>query len=152
MTTLQEESVCDSVLIRVRFLEPRSRRYWGKMNAHEMICHLTDSFRMAMGSKQASPATGIIQRTIMKWGALHSPIPWPRGASTVPELEQGKGGTPPGDFEADRSALIGAIYEFRRSEEYLKTARHPVFGSMTVEEWQRWGYLHVDHHLRQFGA
>jgi Protein of unknown function (DUF1569) len=29
---------------------------------------------------------------------------------------------------------------------------HPIFGRMTEEEWMRWGYLHVDHHLRQFGG
>ena len=29
--------------------------------------------------------------------------------------------------------------------------RHPLFGRMTNGEWGRWGYRHVDHHLRQFG-
>jgi len=28
---------------------------------------------------------------------------------------------------------------------------HPIFGQMTRAEWLRWGYLHTDHHLRQFG-
>ena len=28
---------------------------------------------------------------------------------------------------------------------------HPMFGPMTPEDWMRWGYLHADHHLRQFG-
>jgi hypothetical protein len=28
---------------------------------------------------------------------------------------------------------------------------HPIFGRMTEAEWMRWGYLHTDHHLRQFG-
>jgi len=28
---------------------------------------------------------------------------------------------------------------------------HPIFGRMSLWEWQRWGYLHTDHHLRQFG-
>jgi hypothetical protein len=29
---------------------------------------------------------------------------------------------------------------------------HPIFGAMTRRAWMRWGYLHVDHHLRQFSA
>ena len=29
---------------------------------------------------------------------------------------------------------------------------HPIFGPMTLRAWMRWGYLHVDHHLRQFSA
>jgi len=30
-------------------------------------------------------------------------------------------------------------------------ATHPLFGPMNYEDWMRWGYLHADHHLRQFG-
>ena len=25
------------------------------------------------------------------------------------------------------------------------------WGKMTAGDWMRWGYLHADHHLRQFG-
>jgi hypothetical protein len=25
------------------------------------------------------------------------------------------------------------------------------FGAMIPRDWQRWGYRHTDHHLRQFG-
>jgi hypothetical protein len=28
---------------------------------------------------------------------------------------------------------------------------HPLFGPMSRAAWLRWGYLHLDHHLRQFG-
>jgi hypothetical protein len=31
-------------------------------------------------------------------------------------------------------------------------ARHPIFGELTEREWMRWGYLHTDHHFRQFGV
>ena len=30
--------------------------------------------------------------------------------------------------------------------------RHPIFGRMSQRAWLRWAYLHMDHHLRQFGA
>jgi hypothetical protein len=29
---------------------------------------------------------------------------------------------------------------------------HPQFGKMSEKEWMRLGYLHMDRHLRQFGA
>ncbi|HEV2663419.1 MAG TPA: DUF1569 domain-containing protein [Blastocatellia bacterium] len=29
---------------------------------------------------------------------------------------------------------------------------HPYFGAMSESQWMRWGYLHCDHHLRQFGV
>ena len=155
MVTLREQSVYESILLRIRFLEARSVRRWGKMSAPEMICHLTDSFRGVLGEKHISPAPGIQQfppyRLLMKWAGLHSPVPWPHGVPSRPEVEQGKGGTPPGDFEKDRRELISAIDRFRASEELLGAMSHPIFGRMSFEEWLRWGYLHADHHLRQFG-
>jgi len=27
-----------------------------------------------------------------------------------------------------------------------------MFGRLSDAAWLRWGYLHMDHHLRQFGA
>ena len=31
------------------------------------------------------------------------------------------------------------------------TNDHPMFGRMDTRNWMRWGYLHADHHVRQFG-
>ena len=122
------------------------------MNAHQMLCHVSDSFRVSMGRKKVSPATGLFQRTVMKWGALYLPLPWPKGVPTRPEVEQGNGGTPPADFTEDRAELVGLIEQFSAPNREFRGARHPIFGEMRDREWLRWGYLHADHHLRQFGA
>jgi hypothetical protein len=29
---------------------------------------------------------------------------------------------------------------------------HPIFGPMSNAAFLRWAYLHMDHHLRQFGC
>jgi len=34
----------------------------------------------------------------------------------------------------------------------LGNNEHPLFGPMSRAEWLRWGYLHMDHHFRQFGV
>jgi hypothetical protein len=64
-------------------------------------------------------------------------------------MEQGKGGTPPTDFEYDRAVLLEALDRFCRTEG-THAAANPILGPMTRDEWMRWGYLHADHHLRQF--
>src|SRR6202453_4026968 len=74
-------------------LSPEDKGRWGSMSVHQMVCHLDDSYKVPLGEKTASPATGFIQRTVLKWGALKAPIQWPRGFRTRPELEQGKGGS-----------------------------------------------------------
>ena len=32
------------------------------------------------------------------------------------------------------------------------TDTHPIFGDLTLGEWGRWGYRHMDHHVTQFGV
>ena len=122
---------------------------WGRMSAHQMVCHLADSFRAMLGGKAVSPTTSWIQRNVIKPLALWAPAKWPHGVPTRPELDQTTGGgTPPVDFERDRKDLLEIMSKFRLSTEQTT---HPMFGPLTHKEWMRWGYLHVDHHLRQFG-
>lgn len=139
-----------SILSRVSSVRPDSPRRWGKMTSHQMLCHLGDSFRSGMGELYASPATGLLQRTLIKWIALGTSFPWPHGVPTRPEMNQHMGGTRPVDFEADRAALARSIEQFSASG--APRGKHPIFGAMTDEEWLRWGYLHADHHLRQFSS
>ncbi len=122
------------------------------MNAHQAICHLSDSFMVPMGAKKASMATGIFQRTVMKYGALYFPLAWPKGVPTRPEIDQLAGGSAPQEFEADRARLFAAIRRFTSPHPDFKWQAHPIFGDMNQRQWMRWGYLHTDHHLRQFGG
>ncbi|HEX3892466.1 MAG TPA: DUF1569 domain-containing protein [Terracidiphilus sp.] len=135
---------------RLRNLQPETMRHWGKMNAAQMVCHLTDSFRGVMGEKPAVLKRFSFWR-LMRGIALYGPMKWPQGVKTRPEFEQGVGGTPPAEFEADLHALFAAIEKFTNSPRAFEFCPHPMFGKMTEKEWMRWAYLHCDHHLRQFG-
>jgi hypothetical protein len=152
MKSLAERATLQSVLQRIARLEPGAQRRWGRMSAHQMLCHLTDSYHAAMGQKQVSPAAGWMRWTPVKWVALYSPIPWAKGMPTRPEVEQGVGGTPPGDFERDRASLVSAIERFADPVRAFAWHPHPALRDMRESEWLRWGYLHADHHLRQFGV
>lgn len=150
MQTLESKSDRGSIVARVSALTPSDARLWGKMSAHQMVCHLCDSFKVALGEKSVSMATGFLQQTAIKFLALRLPMKWPRNSPTRPEVEQGSGGTPPVEFEKDRAELLSAIERFC-ADTFDRNIEHPFFGPMTREEWLRWGYLHADHHLRQFG-
>jgi hypothetical protein len=117
-----------------------------------MLCHLHDSFLVSFGEKHVSPATGFLQRTVIKFIALKVSVPWPKNVQTRPELMQGQGGTAPEQFEQDRARLAATIQRFCAPDPKLGAAPHPIFGPMTISEWMRWGYLHCDHHFRQFGV
>ncbi|MGC2330339.1 MAG: DUF1569 domain-containing protein [Candidatus Acidiferrales bacterium] len=150
MRTLETESDRESIAGRISALTSSDQRLWGKMSAHQTLCHLCDSYKLVLGERSVNMATGFLQRTLIKFIALRAPMKWPHGVSTRPEMEQGAGGTAPVEFERDRSQLLSIIDRFCSSAIDPKI-RHPIFGPMTRPEWMRWGYLHADHHLRQFG-
>jgi hypothetical protein len=150
MRTLHAIGDRESIIGRIHALGSSDSRRWGKMTAHQAVCHLCDSYRAALGQKSVSPATGFVRRTIVKFIALHVPVRWPRGTPTRPEVEQGVGGTAPTDYEKDRAELLSVLDQFC-SQSADRVILHPFFGSMSPADWLRWGYLHADHHLRQFG-
>jgi hypothetical protein len=149
LQTLESKSDRESILARISALTASDGRRWGKMSAHQMVCHLCDSYKVALGEKSVSMATGFLQQTVIKLLALRLPAKWPKGSPTRPEVEQGLGGTPPVEFEKDRAELISALNRFCSGDLKLEIP-HPFFGTLTRQEWMRWGYLHADHHLRQF--
>lgn len=152
MMHLGDPAVRQRVLQRIAAVSPLSMRRWGSMTPHQMVCHLGDSFRVALGEKHASSAGNVLQRSLVKWLALYLPVTWPHGVPTRPEVDQRIGGTLPSDFLRDRSELIELIERFSDPKRRSNWNSHPIFGKMRDREWLRWGYLHADHHLRQFGA
>jgi hypothetical protein len=150
MKTLKNLSDRQTITLRLSELSPEDKGRWGSMSVHQMVCHLDDSYQVPLGERAASPATNVLQRTVVKWAALNIPMRWPRGYPTRPEMEQGKGGSTPVDFHQDLASLLLILNRFC---DCLPSPSfpHPIFGKMTVDEWMRWGYLHADHHLRQFG-
>jgi hypothetical protein len=151
--TLARSSDQAEVLRRLRDVRPESARRWGKMSAPQMVCHLADAFRMALGQKPVSDVPGLLNRTIVKWIALYAPLRWPRGLLTRPEIDQLVTGTRPcGDFSADVEQVQAFVALMTAPKADFVWPSHPIFGKMSEGDWMRWGYLHLDHHLRQFGA
>ena len=95
-----------------------------------------------------APVKGPLPSAVMKWLGLSLPMRWPRNIPTVPELKRGRVALP-GEFAADRAGLDEALEAFLRVKE--NRTPHAIFGAMRPRDWMRWGYLHTDHHLRQFG-
>jgi hypothetical protein len=152
LKTLSRERDRAEILRRLKDVRPESARRWGRMSAHQMVCHLSDSFRMVMGEKPVSHATSLFHRTILKWAALYAPLPWLRGIPTRPEIDQECGGTRPVDFAADVAQLEALMALVTAPVRSFQWESHPTLGRLSDAAWLRWAYLHMDHHLRQFGA
>jgi hypothetical protein len=153
MKTLSTPKDKAEILQRLQTIHPGTPRRWGKMSAHQMVCHLGDSYRMFVGEKPVKPAPVAYPRTLLRWIALWVPLRWPRGFKAAPELDQQVGGTPPVEFEKDKRVLCELLDRIaRQPRDFAWQLRHPHFGQMSEKDWLRLAYLHADHHLRQFGA
>ena len=59
----------------------------------------------------------------------------------------------PLDFQTRISRkLLTLIERFTARQRDFHFQPHPIFGQLSEWEWFCWGYRHMDHHLRQFGA
>jgi hypothetical protein len=150
MRSLTNPTEARLLVDRLRHVTPQSVRRWGRMTPQEMVCHLADAYRNSMGEIAASPVDTLLSRTVIKSFALWLPRPWPPGYPTRPEVDPQRDGRKPGDFLRDRDQVETDMYRFIDAVHRDTMARHPIFGAMSLREWLRWGWLHADHHLRQF--
>jgi hypothetical protein len=142
----------DRLVQRVEQLRPDSERKWGVMTPGEMLCHLGDATDGVLG-RRIPPGTVPTNRVALpiKWLMLYSPIPFPQGIETRPGVNPKQDGTHPGDFEADRTRMIGSLRALAVAAPGSVSTTHFRFGTMSLRAWHHWAYKHTDHHLRQFG-
>ena len=153
MKTLGNQNDKNEILGRLQKINASCERRWGKMTPHQMICHLDDSFKSVIGERKVGARkSNPVTRTLVRWLALYAPLKWPHGVPTMPENDQERDGTPPENFKRDLDSLVTMIGRLTSEQRDFQWRQHPLFGEMSERDWMRWGYLHIDHHLRQFGV
>ena len=139
------------ILDRVDKLTPRSRAAWGKMTVNTMLCHTADYFRMMYGDIPTKRRHSYLYQNFMKWWVFRLER-LPRSMPTVLEIDPKQGnGTPATHFENDKFLLKKILLGFAISREH-DLVPHPRFGKLTKLEFGQFAFLHMDHHLRQFGV
>ena len=148
MKSLWEHKTREDLLARARRLTPAHRALWGKLTVDRMLAHLVDAFRMGMGEIE------VRQRRIPLLGRWPFNVLFirivgmPRNAPTVREIIE----RPPRSIDAELRELEAAMDRFASRHERTDWPRHPAFGKLSRRWWGVLGYVHTDHHLRQFGV
>lgn len=139
------------MLKRIGEVTPKDPSLWGKMNVHEMLVHAADQVRLSFGEKRSPYRGTMMTSTFVKIMVLLG-MPIPKGKiETTAELKQGVGGTKLTAFEQDRAILSDMVNNFETKYGETGFRKHPVFGDLNKHQWGRLAYLHLNHHLKQFG-
>lgn len=148
MKTLFDSDARSSIQRRVTRLEPNSTKHWGKMHAAQMVCHVADALRVALGEIKTKEKPGFLRFKPLRQLLVYW-LPWPKGKiETAPEMLT----TVPSEWHDDASALHTLIENFGKRDPVAKWATHPMFGPLSGPEWGTLSWKHLDYHLRQFGV
>ena len=134
MSTFADAAVKAAVRARIAGLKPDASRQWGKMTPHQMVCHLSDAYRMAAGMRNSKPMDNFFSRNIVRRIALHTNMSWPKGVKTLPEADQQQGGTKPVGWDTDIAELLRLVDGWAAKEGHA----HPFFGPLTSALMSPW--------------
>jgi hypothetical protein len=146
METLWKESSREKLSKRLDRLTPAATPRWGKMNAPQMLAHLSEAMKMATGELEVTLRKTPFRHPGIKHLIIYGP-PFPKGVPTSPELLTREAT----DWNGETAELRRLIDSFAAQPQSKTLPPHPAFGKMSRRLWGALTYKHIDHHFRQFG-
>lgn len=149
MKSIFNQSDNQEIINRINQLTPESQAKWGKMTVDQMLSHCIAPIDVAFGNLNLKANFFMqILGKMVKAKMLKSDV-FKKNSPTAPKfIRTGKY-----DFEATKNELIGKIQQFEKEgHAVIKNPKHPFFGEMTYAEWDRLQFMHLNHHLEQFGV
>ena len=143
---LFQSHISEQSLSRLSQLQPDATAQWGSMTAAELLAHLIDAFQVTFKEKEVTIQKGFLSSGFGRWLALLFPIP--KGKIKAPAIFHER---KPADFDADKQIVSEYIKRFS-ADPHQAFGPSPLFGHLSNKQWARLHYIHLDHHLRQFGV
>lgn len=135
------------IIARINSLTPESQPLWGKMTVDQMLKHTNEALIVAFGENTIK--VNFLMRLLGKM--LKNKVfnsDFGKNSPTAPEFVFKESY----DFEVSKKELMENFSRFAKGQESIKVTNHPFWGKMTLEDWNKLMWKHVDHHLRQFGV
>lgn len=151
LPALTDAATRDALIARFEALRPDAPRQWGKMNVTQMLWHVAEAYRAALGDVNAGDQSNWFMRNVVRRIAFHTPMAWPKNGPTLPRFDavRQQASIDPA-FPKLQADVITLVRRF--ASWHGEGHPHPAFGPLTQDEWQHWGWRHADHHLRQFAS
>lgn len=148
MPSLYSSTDSSAVLDRIKRLNPASQGQWGIMSVAQMLAHTQQPLRVALGDLHLKQ--GLLGRFL---GPYFKRKILAKGFGKNTPTDKAFVVSDPRQFEEERQKLIALVQRFTSGgPQAVSKEPHPFFGPMTEDEWDKLQWLHLDHHLRQFGV
>lgn len=138
-----------STLNRLDKLSNTTKPQWGKMNAAQMMAHLSIPYDYAYGKKENKPSFfGKLMLKLFVKNTVVGDKPYSKNSRTSPDFIVAD----ERDFEKEKARLIANIKETEaKGTAYFEGKDSGAFGKLTSRQWSVQFYKHLDHHFTQFG-
>jgi len=148
MANIFDKEANRELIERLEKLTLESKALWGKMSVSQMVLHAQKPLDVALGKLMIKGGLlGFLFGKMAKNSFLKN-HGFSKNSPTAPQF---KIGWMP-DFEKEKNELISKVRAFGdKGPDIIANKKHPFFGEMTAEEWGKLHYIHLDHHLKQFG-
>ena len=149
MSSIYRKADNEIIISRINTLSTESKAQWGKMSVDQMLSHCQAPMDVAFGDiiLKANPIIALLGR-LMKNKIINAPE-FKKNSPTAPSFIRNE----PCNFEQSKSDLIVKLSRLtNEGNQSIKNHKHPFFGSMTNDDWDKLMWKHMDHHLRQFGV
>jgi len=147
---LFDNGVSEQVILRAAQLHENSKPAWGTMNAAEMLRHCSAALAATLSTpKEIKPTT--LKQRIARFAMLNFIPAFPKEAKAPDVLDMKKNKMAVDDLPKELESFNNQVVQFVQHQQPILVS-HPYFGAMSNKQWGILTWMHLDHHLRQFGV
>lgn len=147
MKNLLQAHVAEEIITRMQHLKPESNRRWGTLDAAAMLRHCNEANRSILENKLPNLPTTRKQRMI-RFLCFYVLRKFPKNVQVKSNVHAPSDAP---DFHAEQQKFTEIIRDFAANDCPILLS-HPAFGRLTTKQWGVSTWMHMDHHLRQFGV
>ena len=147
---LFDTAVSNQLVKRSQQLTLASQPLWGSMTPVEMLRHCSEAIHASLTPRPFdTPPT--FRQKVVKFMMINVIPKLPKGAKAPWYINMQLQPFTLESFEKELENFEKAVHTFQSHSTPI-TNKHPYFGTMSNKEWGIVSWMHMDHHLRQFGV
>lgn len=147
---LLDPGVAEELLARAGTLKPYSKPLWGCMTASQMIRHCTLANRQIVDGSLAREGAIAFRQKLVRFLCLYVLPGFPKNKKGAASIETDHLVLADEDWTNLLEDYSASLSDFTR-QSHLPFL-HPAFGALSTRQWGLATWMHMDHHLRQFGV